>query len=98
MLTCVRLPFRRSHSTISATNPTQNTISNSFKLSIAIDPLLYSPFVPSQLQLASFYFLHNRPRPPANASAFLQVSLSKILGNRHSVLPQHGSPRISGER
>jgi hypothetical protein len=44
-------------------------------------------FIAQRLQPAFPYFLHSRPRPPQTASGFLQVSLSKILGNRHPASP-----------
>jgi len=38
------------------------------------------------------------PRPPQNASGFLQVSLSKIRGYIDVGCPVRGSPRISDQR
>jgi hypothetical protein len=60
-------------------------------------PLLMT-LTTSQHQPAFPSFLHNPPRPPQNASGFLQTSLSKILGNGNLTSPPLGSPRISDER
>jgi len=60
-------------------------------------PLLPRIF-PCPLQTAFPNFLHSLTASAANASGFLQVSLSKILGNIDGFHPQHDSPRISDQR
>src|SRR5262244_3317485 len=49
----------------------------------ANDYLVFMSFFLKAHQPAFSYFLHNPPRPPQTPAGFLQVSLSKILGDRH---------------
>src|SRR5215471_3233108 len=98
MSTCVLIP-RALHDRVwpSTSNPSKPTITlhplafaDDFRLLPNHSRCLYQPSFP--------YFLHSLTASAANASGFLQTSLSKILANIDSASPPNDSLRISDQR
>ena len=86
---CVFMPLGL-HDRVSSTgnnSPKLTTGHHAFVFADVV-PLLSNIF-PDHINPHSPYFLHSLTASPANASGFLQVSLSKILGDQASGLHLH---------